>query len=128
MSQSLAKSLIRTASLSLVATGKKMTFGVMTDIHMSTKYMPNLEASPTYCEAGKDAIESVDVAHFGRIGCDPPYELVETMIKMMAEENPDLDVILLPGDFSGHGTSLDMHKEYDEATKKHKYEKLKLIF
>ena len=91
-----------------------INFGVMTDLHMSLLYKSDIEARLSYCEETTAAIKSKDIAHFGRIGCDPPPLLVESMIKIMAEMHPNLDVILLLGDYTGHGSSMDPKKTYDK--------------
>ena len=54
----------------------------------------------------EDVILSTN-AYFGRLGCDAPYLLVETAMKHMSQNNPDLDFILVPGDLVGHSISID---------------------
>ena len=116
MSISLYQAIISAASLAMVGVGKKVNFGVMTDIHLSTKYKEDIAAIPSHCEEEAGAIRSEDIANFGRIGCDPPFLLAETMVKIMATEYPNLDVVLLPGDFTGHGVAMDPKKTYDSKT------------
>ena len=116
MSRSLACSLIAVAFLASDALAKKIKFGVMTDIHMSSKYQPDIAAKPTHCAEGEGAIKTDDVANFGRIGCDPPHWLVSTMCNIMSSQYPDIDVVVLPGDWTGHGVSMDPKKDYDAAT------------
>ena len=49
------------------------------------------------------------MANYGRFGCDSNEELLEKMLKLLEEENPD--VILVPGDIAGH----DMARRLDET-------------
>ena len=46
------------------------------------------------------------MAPLGRKGCDPPYALLDVMIKFILKEGP-FDILLLPGDFVAHGIPED---------------------
>ena len=116
MSQSCTKLLLKAASLSCLAETKTINFGVMTDIHMSLHYKEDIASRPSYCVEATNAVQSKDIANFGRIGCDPPPLLIETMMKIMATQHADLDVILLLGDFTGHGAVMEPTKNYDKKT------------
>ena len=78
---------------------KKVKFGVMTDIHLNLGYKADISGD-SYCEGFGKATE---VANFGRAHCDSPTLLVERLMEKMKAENPDLDVILVPGDMVTHG-------------------------
>ncbi len=49
-----------------------------------------------------------DLAYFGRWGCDVPYSMVDIAMQKMKADNPNLDLILVPGDLIGHGISLEL--------------------
>ena len=95
---SFVKSLILFALLA-ATNAEKVKFGVMTDIHLNPNYKPNISGDQ-YCIGDK---EDDQIANFGRAHCDSPYLLVERLMQKMKAENPDLEVILIPGDIVTHG-------------------------
>ena len=95
---SFVKSLILSALLA-ATNAKKVKFGVMTDIHLNQNYKPD-SSGDQYCIGDKVADQ---IANFGRAHCDSPYLLVERLMQKMKAENPDLEVILIPGDIVTHG-------------------------
>ena len=81
----------------------------MTDIHLQTMYKPNVSSSTDYwcCNAPDDPADLLDTnAYFGRYGCDLPELMVERAFQKMAADNPDLDYILIPGDYVGHSIGI----------------------
>jgi hypothetical protein len=54
------------------------------------------------------------LAPLGRYGCDPPIDLVEKMMKTLADQAEDFDAIIVPGDFVAHGITYDP-KESDSG-------------
>jgi len=48
------------------------------------------------------------MAYFGRFNCDVPALMVERAFQKMSAENPDLDFILVPGDYIGHNISMNL--------------------
>ena len=106
------KRTIVAAQLALETLAVQIKIGVFTDIHLQTNYAPNIAASPTYCgtssaEEGEDPVYEDNIANFGRFDCDLPYAMVERAFQKMAADHPDLNVILVPGDYIGHGISND---------------------
>jgi hypothetical protein len=45
---------------------------------------------------------------FGRFGCDPPSKLVELMLNKLKHIEPDVDLILVSGDFLSHGFAVNV--------------------
>ena len=78
----------------------------MTDIHLNPNYQPDV-SDVSYC-IGEDKAQQA--AYFGRAHCDSPYLLVERLMQKMKAENPDLDVILVPGDLVTHGLAQSLGK------------------
>jgi hypothetical protein len=78
---------------------KSLKMASLSDIH----YFPDydiMSSASSYCWPGDQSDETV--ANFGRYGCDSPEALIDLVLSKMAEENPDLDVVFLPGDFVAH--------------------------
>ena len=83
---------------------------------MQPNYSPSATVRPNYCEESSqtDASELLStVAYFGRLGCDLPKTMVEAAFAKLAYDNPDLDVIFVPGDLIGHGISIDLKYDKD---------------
>ena len=96
------------ALLALETLAEKIKIGVLTDIHLQPNYAPNIAVSPNFCctsTSNEDPTYEDNIANFGRFGCDLPYAMVERAFQKMAADNPDLSVILVPGDYVGHGIS-----------------------
>ena len=104
---SFTQSLISAVALATLANSRTVKFGVLTDIHLNPEYQPHLDVGRTFCGPGPQAQVSEHVANFGRPGCDSPKLLVETMMKQMKAEHPDLEVILVPGDIVTHAFPSD---------------------
>ena len=77
--------------------------------------------NPEYCMDGIETNTTDEIANFGRPGCDSPRLLVETMMKKMKEVNPDLDVVLVPGDLVTHALPIG----YSQHSQRDVYEKIK---
>lgn len=66
-------------------------------------------------------------ANFGRLGCDPPTEMIDKMIHKMSDENPDIDVLLVNGDHVGHTITMSTSAIYDQDQKEQHYSEVKRI-
>ena len=80
-------------------------------------YEPNI--SPDYgfwcCPASSGETEYLDTnAYFGRFGCDLPKSMVERAFEKMKADNPDLNYILVPGDYVGH--SIGVQEPFDTVS------------
>ncbi len=103
----LLKSLVLVALLAVSIQAYKI--GVLSDIHI------DLEYDPSYCKERKhftlmdssEHDETLPYAPLGRYGCDPPIDLLKTMIHKLRSTDPDIDFLLVPGDLVKHGLSLD---------------------
>jgi sphingomyelin phosphodiesterase acid-like 3 len=87
----------------------------LSDIHFFPDY--NTMGSK-YCWPDEPSADIV--ANFGRFGCDSPEVLVRTVLSKMVEDQPNLDVLFLPGDVVAHhyNSSLDDHssgKSYEKV-------------
>ena len=91
----------------------------ISDIHLMPMYDPKANG---YCWPANDRSDTV--AHFGRLGCDIPEILVRTVFKRMAYENPNLDVIFVPGDLVGHCISTKLESEPGKYCRGTSYEEL----
>ena len=109
--------LFASASLENIFTDAKIAkFGVITDIHLQPNYYPDRDSgNGHYCELDDPIAE--EMAYFGRLGCDSPFNLVDTIMQKMSHDNPDLDAIFVPGDLIGHGIPVDTW-EVDTLTTK----------
>jgi len=115
-------------ALSEVSWANLYKFGVFSDIHLLLDYQPNLSPEQ-YCvpnSSGSDIVLPTN-AYFGRFGCDVPETLVRAAMQKMLNENPDLDFLLIPGDFIGHGLTIDFKDDADITFKasQARYERLK---
>jgi hypothetical protein len=54
-------------------------------------------------------------APLGRFFCNPPQILFEMLLKKMKLLQPDLNVLLITGDFIGHFTNNDRDEPWDPA-------------
>jgi hypothetical protein len=66
---------------------------------------------------------SNEYAPVGRIFCDSPPVLVDSMLDKLQRDAPDLDVLFVTGDIVGHGYAQDLPVPYDPA----KFETLKKV-
>ena len=80
---------------------------MLTDIHLQAFYDPRVPAADYYCckFPGDNPTYVDDSAYFGRFGCDLPYSMIDIAMQKMSTDHPDLDVILVPGDYVGHSIS-----------------------
>ena len=75
------------AALSMVTHVKGWKAAVLTDVHVDPGYMANITAD-SYCSVkstGK-VVYTEQLAPYGRIGCDPPIETIELIIKRLSEK------------------------------------------
>ena len=75
--------LISAVALATLANSKQVKFGVLTDIHLSPNYQPDIDVGKTWCDAGEGEKKADKMAYFGRPGCDSPKLLVESLMKQM---------------------------------------------
>ena len=64
-------------------------------------------------------------AYYGRLGCDPPAQMIDALLDKMSIENSDLQVILVNGDHVGHGIPLEPNHFYTEAERQDRYDQVK---
>ena len=63
------------------------------------------------------------LAPYGRFGCDPPVETLELLLKRMRDQETNIDLLFMPGDFIGHAIPLAAGKPFDPS----KYTYLKQV-
>lgn len=68
-------------------------------------------------------LNAVDKSVFGHFGCDSPKALVDLVLDKMGKLEPDLDVLLVSGDFLAHGYAVKEHMpdHYEELKSVIKY-------
>lgn len=98
-----------------ICSGAHWKVAVLSDTHVNVNYQNNITAD-TYCEkSGSTKMQYTDViAPLGRMGCDPPVELLQRFLDRMKEGGAP-DVLFMPGDFIGHSIPVDKSKPMDEA-------------
>ena len=82
-----------------LAAAKDLTIVSVADFHLNSMYDPDVPSS-YFCDKLAGITEANINAPLGRLGCDPPEEMVRVILKKIAILNPD--VVLVPGDFVGH--------------------------
>ena len=96
----------------------ELKIAVLSDIHLNPEYDPDI-SEVTYCHG--DGLAAKEQAFLGRRGCDSPLTLLKMALEVIKSENPDLDVLLVPGDFIGHAYPLDGAKgNYQKLIETHK--------
>ena len=112
-----------------LANAERVKFGVLSDIHLQALYQPDRPADknciPPLTGHEDDHEKTDDLAYFGRLGCDLPAVMVEHGFRKMAADNPDINFMLVPGDFAGHYISLDQRHPQPKAKSEELYEMLK---
>ena len=68
---------------------------VLNDIH----YHPNYTYEGTGCYFGK-------CEKYGRYNEDSPWDLIQAVVQKASEENPNVDAVVITGDFIHHGYKL----------------------
>ena len=94
---------------SIFSSANSVKIAVLNDIHYEPFYED--DADPTkYCKKDdpfgflqKLTLKSVEKSPFGHYNCDSPKKLVDLMLKKLKNVDPDVDVILVSGDFLAHG-------------------------
>ena len=104
--------LFSTSLVALVqhAQAKVWKMASISDVHLFPDY--DSEALHDYCWPADTNANAV--ANCGRYGCDTPEVLARLVLQKVKDENPDLDVVFLPGDIIAHGYSHDVN--YDQTT------------
>ena len=82
--------------------------------------MPAYDAynsNENYCWPGSGSEVLATPAFFGQFLCDPPVSLVRVLFDKLRTESPDLDVILLSGDYIAHAIALEYppHQSFKTA-------------
>lgn len=96
----------------------KLSILVFNDVHVDLNFnITNCKNSLFYNFTKNSTFSN------GIHGCDPPLELIKTMVKKMKKDNPNPDLIILPGDFVAHGYSQNLNSNYSEL----KFQQLKEI-
>ena len=91
--------------------------GVLSDIHINPFYRDNITRL-SYCEDNGVKTRYTDqLAPLGRMGCDPPVELLRRFLVKINETEPDLDFLFMPGDFIGHAIPMPNSSEPINPTK-----------
>jgi len=78
---------------------KRFTVSVIGDIHLDLNYDPTVNPD-SFCQIG--GTKSSTVAPYGRHGCDSPYSLFKSTLEKMKAQNPNPDLIVVPGDMVTH--------------------------
>ena len=90
---------------------KHMNIGTFSDIHLDLRYNPTSSErncmDPVGASEAQNSLlnlKKLEIALLGRLGCDPPKELLDYMLKLFNQVNSDkhIDVITLNGDLIGH--------------------------
>ena len=115
--------LVTLMSLSIILTVKLLKKGsedrikiaIINDVHLDPYYEVNVSSKDS-CR-GKNPlmsgsnIKDAPSAFLGRWGCDSPMDLVDTITSYIVEKHSDLDVLMMSGDFTGHGISTKEYKD-----------------
>lgn len=79
---------------------------VLTDIHLDP-FFDSEYSNATFCRDPSIPIDHLTSSYeWGRYGCDCSELLVETMLDEAQKMSEDSDVIILTGDYQGHGLSV----------------------
>ena len=98
-----------------------LRFGAFSDIHADFRYDPET-SNDFFCKVNNTAVQNLSAledfrssnyAPLGRFFCNPPQALFEMMLKKMKLVKPDLNVLLITGDFIGHFTNNERGEPYD---------------
>ena len=104
------------------ALARELRVGVVSDAHIMPNYDPYMNNS-CYCTVGC-TMENIHLnplfytdqyAPLGRIFCDSPPQLVDSMLEKLQREAPDLDVLFVTGDIVGHGYAQDPLLPYNPS-------------
>ena len=89
------------------AIAEDLKIGLISDLHLHLRYDP--EWGPYSAAEGgcmhNDGILLDEKAPMGRYLCDSPEILISTMLKALAEQHDDTDVLFITGDFIAHQTA-----------------------
>lgn len=105
--------LLGATSALLASQAEALKVGLLTDLHLHLRYDPwwgpynDVEGD---CMVNGGTLSEVK-APMGRYGCDSPAILISTLLKAMNEFHPDLDLILLTGDFNAHHTAMNFGQD-----------------
>ena len=88
-------------------TAYSFKFGVLNDIHYDPYFDPS-ESVSDMCRKNSpihipENMVNAWSSPFGHFGCDSPPELVDLVLEKIQDLEPDLDVLLVSGDFLAHG-------------------------
>jgi hypothetical protein len=102
---------------------KSFRMGAFSDIHAEARYDP-MASNEYYCKSppnsfnnltGDGLIDFVSdkYAPLGRIYCNPPAILFDTMLLKLKDIEPNLDILFITGDFIAHFTNNERGDPYD---------------
>ncbi len=101
------------------------TFYVINDIHYDPNYKSSLPPSSNLCRGISHPVKNTHYEEFpnlkanplkdssfkpsifGQFGCDSSLKLMEIMLDQLKKQDPNPDIIYLPGDFVAHGYAQD---------------------
>lgn len=112
------KQIVVGLALSISVCVSALKVGLLSDLHLHVRYDQNLGPrldGEGDCMPGS-GVESIIKAPLGRYGCDCPLILIDSMLSRLAETQPDLDVILMTGDFAGHHIAMQFGEPDIEKT------------
>ena len=89
---------IAVATAALTANALKV--GVISDMHTNLAY-DSWVSDADNCVAG--GAKATEEAPLGRINCDPSTAMIDFMFQRFTDVYGEVDVLLVPGDFIGHG-------------------------
>lgn len=100
--------------------GPHLKIAIINDIHIDDWYNPKV-GKENFCRGDnpleKPGPETAPYAAFTRYGCDPSPRLVDLLLSKVEEYQPDL--VLMAGDFNGHG--LPIKGKIDPAEEVRRY-------
>lgn len=96
---------------------EKVKIGILNDLHFEPYYQPGAPKAnncrgPTPFEM-LNTLEA-EINPFGIYGCDAPERLIRLITDKMNELDPDIDVLLVTGDFVAHGYSIEFGEKKDD--------------
>lgn len=104
--------------LVLRCVSKPIKIGTLNDIHYEPFFKPGASLKK-FCRGDSplDWLSTIEIEayQFGEYGCDAPERLIKMMFDKMNEIDPDIEVLLVGGDFIAHGFSVELaDKEHDQ--------------
>ncbi|CAI2369527.1 unnamed protein product [Moneuplotes crassus] len=99
----------------------KVKVGIINDLHYEPFYQTGSDIQ-RYCRSDNSPLKWItgytqdNASPFGEYRCDAPKRLINLMLDKLDEIDPDIDVLLVSGDFIAHGIAVEItdkvHDQY----------------